>query len=102
MGSLETGSSSVTMIRVSGNHARRSVELLGQDDANETVRQRHCRDREPIRGGPLEPFIQAVGAADHERHACVVGAPLLQSARDIAGRPSLSAFVERDDAIIWT
>jgi hypothetical protein len=85
-------------VGAAGENGEGAVELLGEHDTGELVRERHCAKRELLAGTLAESFGKAVGVAAEENElACaaiaVLGEPFGQSVRI----EILSGGVEKDD-----
>jgi hypothetical protein len=85
-------------VGAAGENGEGAIELLGEHDAGELVRERQCAKRKLLTGTLADSFRKAVGVAAKENEfACaaiaVLGDPLGQS----VGIEILSGGVEEDD-----
>src|SRR5262245_14142626 len=88
------------MIRMAAEDGGGAVELLGQHDAGEAVRQRDGAERELQMGGVANGIAQPVGPADHNAGSLGAAVPRLgeHAGERLAGE-GLAALVERDDEV---
>src|SRR5262245_48241340 len=88
------------VIGVAAQDGRRAIELLGEHDAREAVRQGDGAQRELQVGGSTRRFAQAVGSADENAggfRAAV--ASLGQESCESLAAQRLAAHIEGDDEI---
>jgi hypothetical protein len=89
------------VIRVAGEDLLRAVQLLQQHRADEQVRPGHCTERQDRIGLVENGLTEPVGAANRESHGPgAVIAPGGKPAGQVAARPFLTAFIERNKARI--
>lgn len=76
----------------------RAVNLLGEDEAHELVRQRHAPERQPLLRAAEHAIGEPVAAADHKRDmARPVRAEPVEFGGQFLRAPELAADGERDD-----
>src|SRR6185295_13928174 len=90
----------LAMIRMIREHRVRAIELLGEQDAHERVRERELGER-PFEVRALQHFRrEAVGTADEEREIAPVLHALAEPGGERLRRHFFAALIERDDVLV--
>src|SRR5687768_1712894 len=85
-------------VGLAARNAESAVELFGEQNAREAVRQGQAREAEPFVGGARQLGGYALGAADDEGDDALAAAhPALQALRELGRAHALAVDLERDD-----